>query len=140
MRWQPSKLPVSGWPSLLVITLLSLSQLGAAARSISEDNATNAIVGEAAGCPYIVKLGVASAIHNRGTLHGVYGFNAARNASEPAWVWADARRAWRESSRHDIVHGARFFGCKADVDKGTFIGLTFVCKLGKDRSATYFFR
>lgn len=49
----------------------------------------------AAGQPYSVKLGIGEAVHNRGTLKGVYGFHAAHNASEPAWVWRDARRATR---------------------------------------------
>jgi hypothetical protein len=107
---------------------------------IAEDQATNAIVGEAAGQPYIVKLGVAGALRNRGTLRGVYGYNALHNQYEPKWVWVDAKRAWRESAQRDITHGATHFGSADDVAKGTFTSLQLVCVLGTDKDATYFFK
>jgi len=107
---------------------------------IAEEKATNAIVGEAAGQPYIVKLGVAGAIRNRGTLRGVYGYNAAHNQFEPKWVWVEAQRAWRESAQRDITHGATHFGSAEDVAKGTFNSLELVCVLGTDKDATYFFK
>ncbi|MDE2102879.1 MAG: hypothetical protein KGL39_36885 [Patescibacteria group bacterium] len=108
--------------------------------AVSAGDATNAVVGEAAGAPYIVKLGVAAAIRNRDSLRGVYGFHAKHNATEPEWVWQDAARAWLQSVTNDPTHGAVNFGCKADVDKGTFKGLHLTAVLGKGRHATYFFK
>jgi len=107
---------------------------------LSSDLAVRAIVGEAAGQPYIVKLGVAEAIRNRGTLRGVYGLNAAHNRTEPVWVWRDGRRAWAQSKTTNITHFATHFGNKSDVIKGAFIGLRLTCILGTGRDATYFFK
>ena len=120
-----------GW--LAWLTPLKLS-------AVSTYSATNAIVGEAAGCPFEVKLAIASAIRNRGTLRGVYGTRAAHNRYEPRWVWADARKAWLESAQRDYAKGARFFGNAADVAKGTFFGLTLVQKIGTGRDTIYFFK
>lgn len=99
-----------------------------------------AIVGEAAGQPYKVKLAVAAAIRNRGHLRGVYGLNARHNASEPERVWRDAARAWKESATSDITRGATHFGCAEDVRKGAFTGLQLTCIVGAGRDATYFYR
>jgi hypothetical protein len=107
---------------------------------IPDTQAHRAIVGEAAGDGYPVQLGVACAIRNRGHLRGVYGVNAAHNASEPGWVWQAAARAWRESARHDITGGATHFGSISDVRKGTFKGLTLTVVLGTHTHATYFFK
>ena len=112
----------------------------APAFGLSASSATNAIVGEAAGCPYAVKVAVACALRNRGTLHGVYGRHAAHNAGEPARVWTDARRAWAESATRDVTHGATHFGNAADVARGTFAGLRLVAVVGTGKSATYFFQ
>lgn len=104
-----------------------------------------AIVGEAAGQPYAVKLAVACAIRNRCVPHGpglrgVYGLNAAHNATEPAKVWQEAARAWAESARRDVTGGADHFGNASDVRKGTFSGMRLVAVVGAGRDATYFFR
>lgn len=110
------------------------------AAPLTNANATNAIVGEAAGAPYLVKLGVAAAIRNRHSLRGVYGFNAAHNASEPARVWSEAAQAWRQSATVDVTHGANHFGNAEDVAKGTFRGLHLVAVLGTGKHTTYFFK
>ncbi len=113
---------------------------------VTDENVTNAVVGEAAGAPFIVKLGVAAAIRNRDSarpgsgLRGVYGFQAKHNATEPAWVWRDAARAVAMCRTNDPTHGAVNFGCKADVDKGTFTGLHLTVVLGTGKHATYFFK
>ena len=124
----------------LLLGLGLLTALPLAGRTIAAADGTNAVVGEAAGAPFIVKLGVAAAIHNRKSLHGVYGFNARHNASEPAWVWRDAARAWSQSVTNDPTKGAVNFGCQADVDKGTFKGLHLTVVLGTGKHATYFFK
>lgn len=99
-----------------------------------------AIVGEAAGDGYNVQLGVACALRNRGTLRGVYGVNARHNATEPAWVWKAAARAWDESARRDVTKGANHFGNADDVRKGTFKGMTLTVVLGEGKHTTYFFK
>ena len=104
--------------ALLLILLSTVSAWG-----IDSRFAVAGIVGEAAGLPFKDKMAVACAIRNRGTLQGVYGVNARHNATEPQWVWRDAERAWRESVRHDITHGATHFGNLDDVRKGTFRGM-----------------
>lgn len=101
---------------------------------------TNAVVGEAAGCPFIVKLGVAAAIYNRHSLRGVYGFHAPVTRHAAPAVWADAARAVAMCRTNDPTHGAVNFGCKADVDKGAFTGLHLTVVLGTGRNATYFFK
>jgi len=127
-----------------IVLLLVLWTLGfglpAFAAPIKPCDVVNAIVGEAAGQPYIVKLGVAEAIHNRGSLKGVYGLNAAHNRNEPAWVWRDARLAWAQCKTTHITKGATSFGNRNDVAKGTFAGLQLVCVLGAGKDATYFFK
>lgn len=128
--------------SLLLLSALGVqcSLLNVSAADIAPPDAVRAIVGEAAGQPYAVKLGVAAAIRHRGTLRGVYGLTAAHNATEPAWVWRDARRAWTESATTDPVKGADHFGNASDVAKGTFAGMTLVAIIGTGKDATYFFK
>ena len=122
-----------------LLICLSFSTLAARA-TVDNSQAVTAIVGEAAGESYSVKLAVAAAIRNRNSLRGVYGLNAAHNASEPAWVWRDARRAWTESAMTDPTHGANHFGNADDVRKGTFEGMKLTLVLGSGRTATYFFK
>jgi len=122
---------------ILSVSLCLCSSLHA---GITPKLAKRAIVGEAAGAPYIVKVGIGCAIRNRGTLHGVYGVNAKHNATEPDWVWNDAGRAWRESALKDITNGADHFGNADDVRKGTFEGMTLTVVLGTGKNATYFFK
>jgi len=118
------------------------------AAQISDADATNAIVGEAAAQPYIVKLGIAEALRNRCNvfkhpLRGVYGFNAAHNAGESKRVWKDARLAWTTATsapKSSIVGGAIHFGNRSDVDKGTFAGMKLTRVLGAGKDATYFFK
>ena len=116
--------------------LFSVSAFGA----VPAQDAVDAVVGEAAGSPYIVKLGVAEAIRNRHSLRGVYGFHAKHNATEPARVWADARRAVSESATSTVTKGATNFGNWLDVLKGTFKGMTLTVVLGTGKQATYFFK
>ena len=98
----------------LLISILGL-HLTAGAALISDSCATNAIVGEAAGTPFSVKLAVAAALRNRGTLRGVYGFQSKVTLHSAPVVWSEALRAWRESARTDVTHGATHFGSASDV-------------------------
>jgi len=134
----------------LLIPLCSLclcgqSFAGFAAGGLNAVDATNAIVGEAAGAPYLVKLGVADALHNRAAalrrpLKGVYGFRSPVTRHSAKSVWQDAAKAWLESARHHVVSGALYFGNADDVRKGAFAGLHLTVILGTGKSATYFFK
>lgn len=121
---------------LMALTQSDRCQAG----TISGPDAVSAIVGEAAGCPYVVKLGVACALRHRGTLQGVYGFQSPITRHSPASVWRDAQRAWRESALRDITNGATHFGSAQDVRKGVFRGLRLTRVLGAGKSATFFFK
>jgi hypothetical protein len=123
-----------------LLGILGVLAVQSATAAVTPGDVTNAVVGEAAGDPYIVKLGIAAACYNRGTLHGVYGFHARHNATEPAWVWREAARAAAEGRRHDITHGANHFGNAEDVRKGTFAGMTLTVVLGEGKHKTYFFK
>lgn len=65
-----------------------------------------AIIGEAASEGYEGMLAVAEGIRNRGTLKGVYGFNADFVDKEPDWVWEQASKAWDASKSSDTIKGA----------------------------------
>ena len=126
--------------ALFIFGVLASVTLSVSARPLTPPDAVRAIVGEAAGQPYLVKLGIGCALRNRGHLRGVYGVTARHNASEPARIWADAQRAWRESARRDITAGANHFGNADDVRKGTFRGMKLTVVLGTGKDATYFFK
>lgn len=90
----------------VVAVCLILCFCGVSEAKIDEKQAVRAIVGEAAGEPYVGKVALAEAIRNRGTLKGVYGLNGKHVDKEPSWVWRDARRAWEESAKTNLVKGA----------------------------------
>jgi hypothetical protein len=76
--------------------------------------AVRAIVGEAANQGERGMLAVAGAIRNRGTLRGVYGVKNPVADRQPAWVWARAEKAWRDSATNDVTHGATHWeNCRA---------------------------
>ena len=131
----------------VLLAACSLCALAASAApgGLTAGDATNAIVGEAAGEPYAVKLGIAAALRHRAAsyrrpLQGVYGFQSPVTRHSSPAVWRDAARAWAESARLDLVHGATHFGNAADVAKGTFLGLTLTVVLGTGPHKTYFFK
>jgi hypothetical protein len=125
---------------ILTVLLLSATVASASRVPLNLDTVTNAIVGESAAGPFQVKLGIAETIWRRRSLSGVYGYNAPHNRNESTKVWADARRAAVQGLKTNITKGATHFGCKADVEKGTFTGLKLTCILGSGNNATYFFR
>jgi len=84
--------------------------IGAQPIKISTALAVRAIIGEAAGEPFETKLAIAGALRNRGSLAGVYGLRNFKMIDvQPAWVWADARRAWSESATNDLSRGGTYF-------------------------------
>lgn len=87
-----------------VICGLLILMSGSAYAEIPADLAVQAIMGEARGETLLGKTAVAEALRNRGHLRGVYGLKASFN--EPEWVWEQARKAWQESSKTNLVKGA----------------------------------
>ena len=83
---------------------------------ISDRDAVRAIIGEGANQSDAALAGIASAIHNRGNLRGVYGLtNPVVNRASDA-LWARARRAWNLAKNGvDAAAGCKFFGCPTDV-------------------------
>lgn len=70
----------------------------------NDENCIRACMGEARGEGFQGLLAVSCALRNRGTLKGVYGFNA--KFKEPEYVWNMARKAWKESKYKDVTNGA----------------------------------
>lgn len=91
---------------ILALLMIFVSQKEAYPAEIPRKQAVRAIIGEASNQGYEGMMAVACALRNRGTLKGVYGFNAPHVDKEPAWVWRQAERAWEESGSNDITSGA----------------------------------
>jgi hypothetical protein len=115
--------------------------------AMTDEDATNCIVGEASSCPFIVQEGIADAMINRSLVmknpfHGVYGFHAKHNATESKATWASARKALAsaKAEKRGLVKGAIYFGNGDDVKKGTFTGMTLTIALGDGKDKTYFFK
>lgn len=92
---------IFGAALLLLICLVPRVQAG-----VPEDKAVKAIVGEAEGESLKGKTAVAEAIRNRGSLEGVVGLNSPRVKKAKPWVYRDARKAWKDSTRTNLVKGA----------------------------------
>jgi len=85
---------------------------------LNEDDAIDAIVGEASNQSYDTMICVAQALHHRGTLKGVYGLHASHNAFENKDVRDAAEEAWNESlAEKDTVNGAKNWGTLGDLKK-----------------------
>lgn len=97
-------------PNLLLrLGVALLASASAVAAQLSERDAVRAIVGEAAGESYQGKLAVASVLRRRGSLQGFYGYHGKHVDRQPAWVFEQARKAWRESAVKDYANGATHF-------------------------------
>ena len=96
---------------LIAILVCVFQQVGA----VPQSQAVRAILGEGANQPFVAKLGIACAIRNRGTLHGVYGVNNIRAQHCTRRVYNDALRAWEALANTDITNGCRYFGCPKDA-------------------------
>ena len=99
---------------------------------ISDRDAVRAIIGEGANQSDAALAGIASAIHNRGTLHGVYGLtNPVVDTASDA-LWARATRAWTlAKTGADAAAGCKFFGCPTDVPWFHKHGFTAVKTIGQ---------
>ncbi len=96
-----------GASKIIVICLTSLALKSAFAFCWPPE--VVAIVGEAAGEPYKGKVAVAEVIRRRGNLKGVYGLKAPHVKREPAWVFQQAHKAWKESVKTDYSKKATHF-------------------------------
>jgi len=85
---------------------------------ISDSDAVRAIIGEGANQSDAALAGIASAIHNRGNLRGVFGLrNPVVDTASDA-LWARARRAWnlaKTGGDPEDIRGCKFFGCPTDM-------------------------
>ncbi len=101
---------------------------------ISDRDAVRAIIGEGANQSDAALAGIASAIHNRGTLHGVYGLtNPVADTASDA-LWARATRAWnlaKNGGDPENIRGCKFFGCPTDVPWFHKHGFTAVKTIGQ---------
>jgi len=99
---------------------------------ISDRDAVRAIIGEGANQSDAALAGIASAIHNRGNLRGVYGLgNPVVDTASDA-LWARARRAWNLAKNGvDAAAGCKFFGCPTDVAWFHKHGFTAVKTIGQ---------
>lgn len=94
--------------SLVAILFWPNNGWSAEQSGISEETALICIVGEAADQGKVGMLAVAEALRNRGTTKGVYGCQRKDfYLSEPEWVRQNAKSAWRESKKSNLVNGTR---------------------------------
>ena len=106
---------VKALPNLAVKALASLVWLFAAltspvdARTVSDTEAVRAIVGEASTQGIDGMTAVGEVIRRRGSVKGLYGYNAMATRLEPEWVWEQARRAWKRSETTNLSRGATLF-------------------------------
>lgn len=92
---------------MILLSLWSFLCWPTAQAAVDPEQAARAIVAEAANQPYLGKVALAEAIRNRGTLSGVCGLSRADFISSQ-WKYAgkDAKRAWHDSAKSNLVKGA----------------------------------
>jgi len=99
---------------------------------ISDRLAVRAIIGEGANQSDAALAGIASAIHNRGNLRGVYGLSNLVVDTASDALWARATRAWTlAKTGADAAAGCKFFGCPTDVPWFHKHGFTAVKTIGQ---------
>ena len=120
--------------TLFGLTLgLTFSTMASPARSaaISDRDAVRAIIGEGANQSDAALAGIASAIHNRGNLRGVFGLSNPIVDTASDALWARAKRAWNLAKNGvDAAAGCKFFGCPTDVAWFHKHGFTAVKTIG----------
>ena len=100
---------------IILIVFLGFNLRGSV---LNEDDAIDAIVGEASNQSYDTMICVAQALHHRGTLKGVYGLHASHNAFENKDVRDAAEEAWESADAiPDKVKGAKNWGTLDDLKK-----------------------
>lgn len=79
------------------------------AHAYSEEDAIKVIVGESADQGFKGMVAVGEVIRNKHSLRGFCGFHAKHSASEPQWIWKQARKAWLASKTSHLTKGANHF-------------------------------
>ena len=95
--------------SIMFLSLLFLIFVTPAFSQVTDSQAIQAIVGEAADQGYDGMTAVGEVIRRRGSISGVYGHDDMKTRFEPPWVWAQAALAWERSSYTNLTHGATLF-------------------------------
>ena len=93
---------------ILAMVLILCAGL-ANAGEISEDVAVRVLIGEAGNQGEHGMICVAEVLRHRGSTKGFYGLKAKHVDSQPAWVWEQARRAWRKSATTNFTSQASHF-------------------------------
>ena len=115
-----------------LLSLLSLASLSVASAKVNDRDAVRAIIGEGANQSDAALAGIASAIHNRGTLRGVFGLTNPMVDTASDALWARARRAWNLAKNGvDAAAGCKFFGCPTDEAWFHKHGFTAVKTIGQ---------
>ena len=103
----------------LVLSLIMFMFSGCVAQAYTVQDAVKSCIGEAEGEGYDGMLAIASAIRNRGSLHGVYGLHSKRVRFHlySQKTYNLALKAWHDSARVDVTNGAIGWGNVDDINK-----------------------
>lgn len=91
--------------AVILILCAGMAQAG----EITEDVAVRVLIGEAGNQGEHGMICVAEVLRQRGSTKGFYGLKAKHVDSQPAWVWEQARRAWRKSATTHFTSQATHF-------------------------------
>ena len=121
----------------IIAALSAVLSWDSVAGTVSQNQAVNALLGEAVGTPAAMPA-IASVIRARGSLRGIYGVNnpCVRRAS--AHSRAVALAAWQGSATNDASRGCHYFGCGTDSAYFIRIGLHEKFSIGTGKNAIYF--
>ena len=101
--------------------------------AISDELAVRCLVGEASGEGKIGMQAVGEVLRVRDSVGGFYGCNAKHVDSEPEYVWAQAKEAWRDSEFSNITNSATHFESINFKPPYWAKGLKIVAIIGKQR-------
>lgn len=92
-----------------VLIIMAFLAGKACASEIPEDVAVRVLIGEAANQGEKGMICVAEVLRQRGSTKGFYGIKAKHINSQPAWVWEQAKRAWRKSASTNYTNNATHY-------------------------------
>lgn len=107
--FQWTKLARKVFSTQISVFLMLLLFVVPAHAHVTDHQAIQAIVGEAANQGYDGMTAVGEVIRRRDSVSGVYGHDAMRLRFEPPWVWAQAALAWERSEYSNLSKGATLF-------------------------------
>jgi hypothetical protein len=94
---------------IVLALILILCAAAVQASEIPQETAVRILIGEAANQGEHGMICVAEVLRQRGSIKGFYGLKAKHVDNQPAWVWEQARRAWRASATTNYTAGATHF-------------------------------